>query len=40
MHIVSGVPQVADMIPPHHIPDPTNNNLSSLTRSVGIVNNN
>lgn len=40
MHLVSGVPQVADMIPTHHIQDPPNNNLSSLTRSVGIVNNN
>ena len=27
------------MIPQHHIQDPANNNLSSLTRSVGIVNN-
>ena len=40
MNLVSGVPQVVDMIPPHHMQDPATNNLSSMTRSIGVVNNN
>jgi hypothetical protein len=35
MHIVSGVPHVVDMVPAQEV----TNNLTSLTRSVGIVNN-